>query len=195
MKNGLFYGIINGDETIAISDDIDAVASRLKRADSNIDYTIYDTGRRRRYTTIESYYNSLLPRIYRITSSNTKDHDVIIAMNRVISGRYSSIQLFYDVDDLHNFFEQLKNKNYYVHVAHFRDISREDKKRFGGIDALDVPREWRKVADLQAVIKARQKAGSHEAYIKQLEQAKAQLSRNNQYFYDGERDWSIDDGH
>lgn len=159
-ENGLFYGIINDNEVITISDDIEVVFERLKRVDRDINITIRH--KNRSYKTLEGYYNSLLPTIYRITSSNTEKHGLIIAMNRIKAGRHSSIQLFYDVDDLHNFFEQLKNTNYYVHVAHFRDISREDKKGFGGIDALDIPREWRDVSDLRTAIKARQTADREE---------------------------------
>src|SRR5699024_3185976 len=116
VKNGLFYGIINDDEVIAISDDIDVVEERLKHAEQGIEFNIHDADRGRRYKTIENYVNSLLPTIYRITSSNTKEHGLIIAMNSIRYAEPTKIQLFYDVEDLLNYFGRLKSKNYFVHV-------------------------------------------------------------------------------
>src|SRR5690625_1493768 len=71
-KDGLFHSIINDNEVIAINDDIETVHKRLKQVDRDINIIIID--KNRRYMTVEDYYNSLLPRVYRITSSNTKKH-------------------------------------------------------------------------------------------------------------------------
>lgn len=164
-KNGLFYGIINDNEVIAISDDINVVEKRLKHAESSIEYTVYDADRKRRYKTIDSYYNSLLPRIFRITSSNAKNHDLIIALNSIKNNERSHVELYYSLEDLYERFDRLKNKNYYVHITHLPDV---DKERLGGIEALDIPAEFKDISDLRAAIEARQKAGSHEEYIKKV---------------------------
>src|SRR5699024_1046452 len=155
---------------------------------------IHDADRGRRYKTIENYVNSLLPTIYRITSSNTKEHGLIIAMNSIRYAEPTKIQLFYDVEDLLNYFGRLKSKNYFVHVANHRDITYEDKKKMGGIDALDIPRDWMFVKDLRAVILNRQKAGSHEAYIEQVKKEKIQIANideaeaEDSYFHYMEKD-------
>lgn len=156
-ENGLYHGIINKDEVIAISDDIEVVFKRLKRVDRDINNTIRD--KNRRYKTVEDYYNSLLPRVYRITSSNTKKHGFIIAMNSIKNNERSKVELLYSLEELYERFDKLKNKNYYVHVAHLPDV---DKSRLGGIEALDIPDEFKDISDLRAAIEARQKASSHE---------------------------------
>lgn len=182
-KDGLYYGIINKNEVIAISDDVETVYKRLERVDRDIDITIRH--KKRSYETLEGYYNSLLPRVYRITSSNTEKHGFIIAMNFIKNNERSQIELFYSLDDLYKRFSGLKNKNYYVHIAHLPDV---DKQRLGGIDALDIPDEFKDVSDLRATIEARQKAGSHEAYIKQVNKSKRLVLLHNEFFYDGDRE-------
>ena len=162
-KDGLYYGIINKNEVIAISDDVETVYKRLERVDRDIDITIRH--KKRSYETLEGYYNSLLPRVYRITSSNTEKHGFIIAMNFIKNNEPSRVELFYSLEELYERFDKLKNKNYYVHITHLPDV---DKQRLGGIDALDIPDEFKDISDLRAVIEARQKAGSHEAYIEKV---------------------------
>jgi len=149
MENGLYYGIINGNETIAISDDVETVHKRLKRVDLDIDIIIRH--KNRGYETIESYYNSLLPRIYRITSSNIKEFGFIIAMNSIKNNNRTAIELFYSLDELYNYFDNLKRQNYYVYIAHLPYV---EKRQLGGIDALDVPTEFKDVSDLRATIEA-----------------------------------------
>lgn len=146
VQNGLFYGIINDEEVIAISDDINVVEKRLKHAESSIKFTIYDADRKRRYNNLESYYNSLLPRIFRITSSNAGNHGLIIALNSIKNNERSRVELFYSLEDLYKRFDKLKNQNYYVHIAHLPNV---DKQRLGGIDALDIPAEWRNTSDFR----------------------------------------------
>ena len=183
-KDGLYYGIINKNEVIAISDDVETVYKRLERVDRDIDITIRH--KKRSYETLEGYYNSLLPRVYRITSSNTEKHGFIIAMNFIKNNEPSRVELFYSLEELYERFDKLKNKNYYVHIAHLPSV---DKSRLGGIEALDIPGEWKDISDLRAVIKARQKAGSHEEYIKQVEKSRRLVTLHNQYYYDGNREW------
>lgn len=182
-KDGLFHGIINKNEVIAISDDVETVYKRLERVDRDIDITIRH--KKRSYETIESYYNSLLPRVYRITSSNTKNHGLIIALNSIKNNERSKVELLYSMEDLYNRFDKLKNQNYYVHIAHLPDV---DKERLGGIEALDIPDEFKDISDLRATIEARQKAGSHEAYIKQVNKSKRLVLLHNEFFYDGDRE-------
>ena len=178
-ENGLYHGIINKNEVIAISDDVETVYKRLERVVRDIDITIRH--KKRSYETLEGYYNSLLPRVYRITSSNTEKHGFIIAMNSIKNNEPSHVELFYSLDDLYNRFDRLKNKNYYVHIAHLPDV---DKERLGGIDALDIPAEWKDVSDLRAVIKARQKAGSHEAYIKKVKDELVKIKLINEDIFE-----------
>lgn len=178
-KDGLYYGIINKNEVIAISDDVETVYKRLERVDRDIDITIRH--KKRSYETLEGYYNSLLPRVYRITSSNTEKHGFIIAMNFIKNNERSQIELFYSLDDLYNRFDRLKNKNYYVHIAHLPDV---DKERLGGIEALDIPEEFKDITDLRAVIKARQKAGSHEEYIKQVKDELVKIKLINEDIFE-----------
>jgi len=178
-KDGLFHGIINKDEVIAISDDIEVVFKRLKRVDRDINITIRD--KNRRYKTVEDYYNSLLPRVYRITSSNTKKHGFIIAMNSIKNNERSKVELLYSLEELYERFDKLKNKNYYVHVAHLPAV---DKSRLGGIDALDIPDEFKDISDLRAVIEARQKAGSHEAYIKKVKDELVKIKLINEDIFE-----------
>lgn len=151
-KGGLFYGIINNDEVIAISNDVETVYKRLKRADKDINIVIRH--KNRSYETLESYYKSLLPAIYRITSSNTEKHGLIIAMNYIKNNEPSQVELFYSLEELYERFDGLKNNNYYVHVAHLPGV---DKSRLGGIDALDIPAEYKDIDDLRAAIKARRR--------------------------------------
>lgn len=182
-ENGLFHGIINDNQVVAISDDIETVYKRLKRVDRDIDIDI--RYKNRRYKTVESYYNSLLPRVYRITSSNAKKHGFIIAMNSIKNNEPSHVELFYSLEELYNRFDKLKNQNYYVHIAHLPDV---DRTKLGGIEALDIPDDFKDISDLKTTIEARQRAGSHEAYIKQVEKSKRSVLLHNVYFYDGDRE-------
>lgn len=178
-KNGLYYGIINKNEVIAISDDIEVVFKRLKRVDRDIDIDI--RYKNRRYKTVESYYNSLLPRVYRITSSNTEKHGFIIAMNFIKNNEPSHVELFYSLEELYKRFSGLKNQNYYVHVAHLPDV---DRTKLGGIEALDIPDEFKDISDLRATIEARQKAGSHEAYIKKVKDELVKIKLINEDIFE-----------
>ena len=182
-ENGLFHGIINDNQVVAISDDIETVYKRLKRVDRDINITI--RYKNRSYETLEGYYNSLLPRVYRITSSNTEKYGLIIAMNSIKNNERSSVELFYSLEELYNRFDKLKNKNYYVHIAHLPNV---DKERLSGIEALDIPDDFKDISDLKTTIEARQKAGSHEAYIKQVEKSRRLVTLHNQYYYDGDRE-------
>lgn len=162
-ENGMYTGIINDDEVIAVSNDVQTVYERLKHADKDIEITIAKG--RQTFKDIDSYLNTYLPRIYRITYSDTKAHGLIIAIDDYKNGNYSTIRLFYSFDKVVEYVtkRQRNDGNYFVYTHRFFDA--EILEKLGGIDALDVPRDMATVKHLRQAIEDRQKAGSHEAYI------------------------------
>lgn len=80
-------------------------------------------------------------------------------MNSIKNNERSQVELFYSLEELYERFNKLKNTNYYVHITHLLEV---DKEKLGGIEALDIPREWRDVSDLRTAIKARQTADREE---------------------------------
>src|SRR5699024_8591121 len=114
-KDGLYYGFINRDELIAISSDVETVYERLKRVDRNIGIIIRYGNRN--FKDIEAYQNVYLPRVYRITYSETKKHSLVIALDFFTKGDYSSVHLFYDFEKLINFVrrKQRNDGNYFIY--------------------------------------------------------------------------------
>lgn len=195
IEDGLFYGIINGDETIAISDDIDEVAKRLKRVDKNIEFTVYDAERRRRFKSIEDYHISKLSTtIYRMSYSEAAEHGLIIAIDRFRAGEHSKVRLFYDFDDVIKYIKRGQGSDGDF-ILYGRRPSGEFDKEVGGLDYLDISDELRTTKPLQKAVSARKKAGSHEEYIKKVRQAASKKSQETSraVYFDGDADYEFDD--
>ena len=152
-KNGLYHGIINGNETIAISDDVDEAEKRLKRADKDVEITVRYDGRN---FNVESYKLTKLPRIFRVAYSEAGSHGLIIAVDDYWNGYYSDVRLFYDVDKVIKYIRRRggKDGNYYVYG---RQPAEDFRERVGGIKALDVPELLRDTKHLKQAIEKRQK--------------------------------------
>lgn len=168
VKNGLYYGIINGDEVIAISDDIDEVEQRLKRAESNVEIVVIKDGRE---LSVEVYKLSKYSRVFRVAYSDTKAHGLIIAVDDFFNGDFSEIRLFYDFDKAVDYIQRRRGKDgdYYVYSPRLPENFRE---AVGGKDTFNIPPQLATVKHLKKAIEARKKAGSHAAYIEQVKKEK-----------------------
>lgn len=165
---GLYYGIINGDEVIAISDDIDEVERRLKRAERNIEIVVQHAGRE---LTVELYKLSKYSRVFRVAYSDTKAHGLIIAIDDFFGGDFSNIRLFYEFNEAVNYIRRRGGDegDYYVFSPRLPEDFREAA---GGKDTFDMPPQLATVKHLKKAIELRKKAGSHEAYIEQWKKEK-----------------------
>lgn len=155
VKDGLYYGIINGGEVIAISDDIDEVERRLKRAERNIEIVVQHAGRE---LTVELYKLSKYSRVFRVAYSDTKAYGLIVAIDDFFGGYFSDIQLFYDYDKAINYIRRRggKDGDYYVYSPRLPEDFREAA---GGKDSADMPPQLATVNHLKKAIEARKKAG------------------------------------
>lgn len=171
-KDGLYYGIINKDEVIAISDDVETVYKRLSLVDRDIDIVIRH--KNRSYKSIESYRAIYLPRIYRMSYSEAGGHDLIIALDYFKNGDYSRIHMFYDFDDVIKFIKR-KQRNDNNFIIFGRRPSEQFDKEVGGLSYLEVGKEYRTTRPLSQAVKERQRAGSHEAYIEKVKKEQAKI--------------------
>lgn len=169
---GLYYGEINNGEIIAISDDIDSVINRLKRAERNIEIVVQHAGRE---LTVELYKLSKYSRVFRVAYSDTKAHGLIIAIDDFFGGDFSNIRLFYDYDKAVNYIRRRggKDGDYYVYAAR---LPQDFREAVGGKDTFDIPPQLATVKHLRQAIELRKKAGSHAAYIEQMKKEKTAAS-------------------
>lgn len=184
VKNGLYYGEINNGEVIAISDDIDEVEQRLKRAESGIQIVVIKDGRE---LSVELYKLSKYSRVFRVAYSDTKAHGLIIAVDDFFDGYFSEIRLFYDFDKAVDYIRRRGGDegDYYVFSPRLPEDFREAA---GGKDTFDIPPQLATVNHLKKAIEARKKAGSHAAYLEQVKKSKRSVTLHNVYFYDGDRE-------
>src|SRR5690625_4541584 len=82
-RDCLYYGYINGSQLIAISNDIETVEKRLKKAYRNMKITVRHSGLS---LSVEEYEYTKLPRIYRIRVSYKNEQGLIIAFVYYIYG-------------------------------------------------------------------------------------------------------------
>lgn len=155
VKDGLYYGIINGAEVIAISDDIDEVERRLKRAERNIEIVVQQGNRE---LSPELYKLSKYSRVFRVAYSDTKYYGLIIAIDDFFGGDFSEIRLFYEFNEAVNYIRSRggKDADYYVYSPRLPETFREAA---GGKDTFDIPSELATVKHLRKAIEARKKAG------------------------------------
>ena len=155
VKDGLYYGEINNGEVIAISDDIDEVINRLKRAESGIQIVVIKDGRE---LSVELYKLSKYSRVFRVAYSDTKAHGLIIAVDDFFDGYFSDIRLFYDYDKAVDYIRRRggKDGDYYVYSPRLPETFRE---AVGGKDTFDMPPQLATVNHLKKSIEARKKAG------------------------------------
>src|SRR5690625_2702347 len=169
-RDGLYYGYINGNQLIAISNDIETVEKRLKKAYRNMKITVRHSGLS---LSIEEYEYTKLPRIYRMSVSDTKEHGLIIALDDYKGGHYSAIRLFYDIEKVISFIQrkQRNDGNFFVYG---RAPVEDFRERVGGLKTMDVPRDLAVITHLRQTIEQRQSAGSHEAFMKRRRSEYAQ---------------------
>lgn len=155
VKDGLYYGIINDGEVIAISTDIDEVERRLKRAERNIEIVVIKDGRE---LSPELYKLSKYPRVFRVAYSDTKAYGLIVAIDDFFDGYFSEIRLFYDYEKAINYIRSRGGDegDYYVFSPRLPEDFREAA---GGKDSADIPSELATVNHLKKAIEARKKAG------------------------------------
>lgn len=155
VKDGLYHGVINSGEVIAISDDIDEVINRLKRAERNIEIVVQHAGRE---LTVELYKLSKYSRVFRVAYSDTKNFGLIIAVDDFFDGYFSEIRLFYDFDKAVDYIRRRggKDGDYYVYSPRLPEDFREAA---GGKDTFDIPPQLATVNHLKKAIEARKKAG------------------------------------
>lgn len=168
VENGLYYGIINGDEVIAISTDIDEVERRLKRAERNIEIVVQQGNRE---LSVELYKLSKYSRVFRVAYSDTKYYGLIIAVDDFFDGDFSDIRLFYDFNESADYIRRRggKDGDYYVYSPRLPETFREAA---GGKDTFDMPPQLATVKHLRQAIELRKKAGSNAAYIEQMKKEK-----------------------
>lgn len=153
---------------IAISDDIDEVVKRLKKAESNIEIVVIKDGRE---LSPELYKLSKYSRVFRLAYSDTKAHGLIIAVDDFFGGDFSGIRLFYDFNEAADYIRRRggKDGDYYVYANR---LPQDFREAVGGKDTLDMPLELATVKHLRQAIELRKKAGSHAAYLEQIKKEK-----------------------
>lgn len=140
---------------IAISDDIDAVEQRLKRAESSIEIVVIKDNRE---LSVELYKLSKYSRVFRVAYSDTKAHGLIIAVDDFFGGYFSEIHLFYDFDKAVDYIRRRggKDADYYVYSPRLPEDFREAA---GGKDTFDIPPQLATVEHLKKAIELQKKGG------------------------------------
>lgn len=155
VKDGLYYGEVNGGEVIAISTDIDAVEQRLKRAERCIEIVVRQGNRE---LSPELYKLSKFSRVFRVAYSDTNAHGLIIAIDDFFDGYFSEIRLFYDFDKAVDYIRRRGGKggDYYVYANR---LPQDFREAVGGKDTVDIPPQLATVKHLKKAIEERKKAG------------------------------------
>lgn len=140
---------------IAISDDIDEVERRLKRAERNIEIVVQQGNRE---LSPELYKLSKYSRVFRVAYSDTAAHGLIIAVDDFFDGDFSEIRLFYDFDKAVDYIRRRggKDGDYYVYANR---LPQDFREAAGGKDTFDMPPQLATVNHLKKAIEARKKAG------------------------------------
>src|SRR5699024_6908543 len=158
-KNGVYHGIANNGEVIAASGDVEAVFDRLKHADKDVAITIVKG--RQCFPSLDDYFNSYLPPIYRLSYSEAGGHGLIIALDVFEEGMPSDIKLYNDWGDVEALIkrEQGDRRDFYIvgrqPYEGFKDELRD-------LNEADLPRELRKLDHLQEAVKERQRQKKEE---------------------------------
>lgn len=136
------------DDIIAISDCLNTIIKRIKKADKDADIIVKLN--EKEYT-IEEYLDLLKPTIYRLSHGMSEKTGFIAALDYIKAGKVSDIKIFYDSESIEEYIKskQIDNDYYFV----FSKSRQRIDLNAGGLDMYELDKKDMQTEHLSKVLK------------------------------------------